>query len=148
MQCGSICSLIAFAYFTYIIFKKSAKNDKVNKTIKVYIEALSKVIFAILICYSIYLLFGYVKSEDRQNNLMHFNNILVDKEFEARIDEMGKFIEAKRSIGKEVYILDVMSAMYTVPQDLYYKNYDMFNMGNFGKDGVSRYNRRYKGKRR
>ena len=54
---------------------------------------------------------------------------------------MGKFIEDKDEAGKDVYILDVMSAIYTVPQDKYYKNYDMFNRGNFGKDGTARNNR-------
>lgn len=141
MQYGSICSIISIAYFAYIIFKKFAKNDKVNKAIKVYINTLSKIIFAMLICYSIYLLVGYIKNDDRKNSLKHFENILVDKEFEARIEEMGKFIEEKEEAGKDVYILDVMSAIYTVPQDKYYKNYDMFNRGNFGKDGTARNNR-------
>ena len=138
-----MCSMIAFVYFIYVICKKVLKDDKTNKIIKIFIEATSKIAFVALICCSIYLLFRYIKNDDRNNNIMHFKNILIDKEFEARIEEMGKFIEEKEKNGKEVYILDVMSAIFDIPQGLYYKNYDMFNMGNFGKDGVRRNSRRY-----
>lgn len=142
MQCGSMCAMASLGYFSYAVCKKLLKDDKTKRFLKIFVEVASRIAFVALICYSTYLLFGYVKNNDRQNDLLHFKNILVDEEFEARIQEMSEFAKQKEAEGKIVYILDVMSAMYTVPQDKYFKNYDMFNMGNFGKDGPKRY---YKG---
>lgn len=51
-----------------------------------------------------------------------------------RIKEIDEFITNQN--GKKVYILDSEAAVYNIPLDIYYKDYDMFNLGNFGKDGV------------
>lgn len=37
-----------------------------------------------------------------------------------------------------MYILDYSVAIYMIPVDIYNKNYDMFNKGNFGQNGEKR----------
>ena len=48
---------------------------------------------------------------------------------------MQQIDEYIKSQDKKVYILDPISALYTIPIDVYNKNYDMFLIGNLGKDG-------------
>ena len=41
--------------------------------------------------------------------------------------------------GKNVYMLDAEAALYTIPLDIYNKDYDMFlkgNLGSKGEDGI------------
>ncbi|MDE5830740.1 MAG: hypothetical protein K2H53_03575, partial [Clostridia bacterium] len=61
-----------------------------------------------------------------------------------QINNIDKFIVEKEENGKTVYMLDVSSSVFMIPLDKYNKNYDMFNLGNFGEQGVERNNRRYK----
>ncbi len=52
---------------------------------------------------------------------------------------MDEYLLEKEKEGKTVYILDSMSAIFTIPMDRYYKNYDIFDIGNFGgrgEDGI------------
>ena len=45
---------------------------------------------------------------------------------------MDSFINEQE---KPVYILDAEAALYQIPLDLYYKDYDMFLIGNIGSEG-------------
>jgi len=68
---------------------------------------------------------------DITNKLKHYNYIAVSEELENSIKEVGKFIQKENN----VLILDASAALFMIPQDLYNKDYDMFNKGNFGGKG-------------
>ena len=56
-----------------------------------------------------------------------------DIEKEAQINkEIEEYIDLSE---KKVYILDATAALYMIPIDRYNKNYDLFLIGNLGKDG-------------
>lgn len=64
--------------------------------------------------------------------LKHFNNIIVSKNILNLTERTDEYILTSE---KDVYILDSNVALYMIPIDRYNKNFDMFQKGNFGKDG-------------
>ena len=76
---------------------------------------------------------AYILSLKGNQNLNHFKGILMDNDLANRISIMDEYLLEKE--GKTVYILDSMSAIFTIPIDRYYKNYDIFDIGNFGGKG-------------
>ena len=62
----------------------------------------------------------------------HFKYIIQTETMANSIKTVNEYRESQ---DKKVYILDATSAIYTIPLDQYTKNYDMFVVGNFGKDG-------------
>lgn len=140
---GSMCTVIAFIYSIYKVLAHFAKKEtKLKKELKIYFEALSKILLIVSICYSIYLIIGYMQSGELHADIRHFKYIPIDESLYERINEIDTFIEEEEKKGKTVYILDSVSAIYMIPLDKYNKNYDMFNRGNLGKDGEKRNNRR------
>lgn len=142
---GGTITFIAFIYLIYISLKKIQKKpNKLNDVMKIYIDAVAKILLVISIFYSLYNIFSFVKNEERRLDLMHYKNIIIDENLYNRIKEVEEFINNNEAQGKKVYILDAMSAVYTIPANKYYKNYDMFNLGNLGKEGEERYYKGYK----
>lgn len=146
---GIICTLISFIYCIYLLFSKISKKDEnLKKTMKIFFEISSEVIFICVIFYSIYLFAIYMQSGEKRNDIKHFDNIIIEDYLYNEINNIDKYIIEKEKNGKTVYILDVAASIFMIPLDKYNKNYDMFNMGNFGEEGVSRHNRGYKEKRK
>ena len=54
---------------------------------------------------------------------------------DIQIGIVDNYILQKEQEGKKVYILDFAAAEYLIPIDRYNKDYDMFNIGNFGGKG-------------
>lgn len=134
---GSMCSIIAFIYLIYVILSKMTKNDiKIKKIISIYFKIVAKLLLGVAMCYSIYLFIGYTKNPDIRTDIKHFKNIPIEDFLYNRTVEIGSFIEDRKTEGKTVYILELSSAIYTIPIDEYNKNYDMFNLGNFGGKGT------------
>ena len=77
----------------------------------------------------------YYKSPDRNTEISHYRNIIVEDYLKERIEEIDFFIKEEEKENREVAILDAEAAIYQIPLNKYMKNYDMFNKGNFGKDG-------------
>lgn len=139
---GTMCTVIAIAYSIYtILINLAKKEEKLKKGIKIYFEALSKILFAIVICYSLYLNIGFIQSKEIHTDINHFKYIPINDALYGRIKKLDKFIEEQEAKGRAVYILDSVAAIYMIPLDKYNKNYDMFNRGNLGKDGEKRNNR-------
>ncbi len=144
---GALCTLISSIYLVYNLIHacyKHIKHDKLMFTIKTFIEAFSILIFVINIGYSMLILSNYIDKLQDNPKLKHFNGILIDKDLCNRINKVDEYLIQKDQEGKTVYILDSMSAIFTIPIDKYYKNYDMFNLGNFGGKGENRNNRGFK----
>ncbi len=142
---GSACTVISFVYSIYAFLTYlSKKETKLKKELKIYFEALSKILLIVAICYSIYLIIGYVQSNELRTDIKHFKYVPIDESLYERINEIDFFIEEEEKNGKTVYILDSIAAIYMIPEENYNKNYDMFNRGNLGKDGEKRNNRRFR----
>ncbi len=56
----------------------------------------------------------------------------MDENYIKSIKEIEEYIDLSE---KKVYILDATAALYMIPIDRYNKNYDLFLIGNLGKDG-------------
>jgi hypothetical protein len=64
-----------------------------------------------------------------KNDVNHFANVVITDYTYNKIQVMGEFISSQE---KPVYILDAEAALYQIPLDIYYKDYDMFLIGNLG----------------
>ncbi len=127
--------LISFIYFVYVFINKYIKDKKTKQAIEIYTQIFGKLIIALLLGISIFLMIEYFKSEEKITNHKHFKNIIIESNLNSQIDEVDNFIKQKEEVGKTVYILDCSAAIYMIPLDRYNKNYDMFNLGNFGGNG-------------
>lgn len=67
-----------------------------------------------------------------KNDVKHFSNIVITDYTYQKIQVMDSFISDQ---DKPVYILDAEAALYQIPLDIYYKDYDMFLIGNIGSKG-------------
>ena len=70
-----------------------------------------------------------------KNDVKHFANIVITDYTYQKIQAMDYFIKSQ---DKPVYILDAEAALYQIPLDIYYKDYDMFLIGNIGSKGEER----------
>lgn len=67
-----------------------------------------------------------------KNDVKHLANIVITDHTYQKIQAMDYFIKSQ---DKPVYILDAEAALYQIPLDIYYKDYDMFLIGNIGSKG-------------
>lgn len=67
-----------------------------------------------------------------KNDIKHFSNVVITDYTYQKIQVMDYFIKSQ---DKPVYILDAEAALYQIPLDIYYKDYDMFLIGNIGSKG-------------
>lgn len=72
---------------------------------------------------------------EKLSNVKHFEHLYIEDYLSNRIEDTNKKIEELKNTGAEVFILDSEAAIYNIVKDEYYKNYDMFNRGNFGENG-------------
>lgn len=142
---GSMCTLISGVYLFYVLVKiilEKIKNEKAKFEVKTFMKAISVLTFSVYILYSSYLLCTFFVNKQKCQNLEHFKYIPMSEEMNERIATMNEYILEKEKIGKQVYIIDTMAAVFNIPINRYYKNYDMFNLGNLGTKGEERNNRR------
>ncbi len=64
-----------------------------------------------------------------------YNGLAVDNSVDTNIKTITKFIKEN---DKKVIFLDNSAVIYHLPLDIYYKDYDLFMRGNFGRDGENR----------
>ena len=110
-------------------------NGKFKYAVKVFTKTVGVLSALALICASVFQMVSYFQSEERNTKYKHFNNIIIDNELDRQMTVIDDFIKQKAIEGKTVYILDRGAAVYMIPLDRYNKNYDMFNIGNFGGKG-------------
>lgn len=128
---GAFPAMIGIIYGTSTLSKK-LKNEKVKIFIKEYLKAFNILAVAILVMVSIVSLYNYAIQAGQYNTLNHFNYIIQSQN---QIDSIKNVEEYIQKQDKNVYILDAAAAIYTIPINQYTKNYDMFLIGNLGRDG-------------
>lgn len=145
---GSICTMIGILYLGYVALRFVLRNWKRHREkVLIVIKVLTIMAFLAIICYSIYLDVQYLNSDMKRTDIKHFKNIIIENYLYNRITGIDEFIEEVQKVGKDVYVLDTSAALFSIPLDKYYKNYDMFNIGNFGAEGEERNYRRTKAKK-
>ena len=135
---GTICTLITSAYLLYELIKyslKLLKKDKIIFAMKTFFEAAGILLMLAFIAKSTITLTKYMQDIENQTYLNYFKYIPTDEYLQKRINNVDKYILAQKEEGKETYILDTMAAAFIIPTGEYHKNYDMFNLGNFGSRG-------------
>ncbi len=135
---GSICIILTMIYLGYEAIEYFDKSKDMNKTV-FELKKFSKVIAILLLLgymvISAFRTMNYVIDIKKQTYLNHFKYIETAESLSDKIKQVDKYVLEKREEGKEVYMLNSMAAVYMIPIDEYHKNYDMFNLGNFGGKG-------------
>lgn len=136
---GSYIVFIGILYLLFLILKWAVgkSNLKQKDFILYIIELTTCVIMLSFTAISIVKnVMTYINADESSKNhgIKHYENLIIEPYLLDRIKEIDAFITSQN--GKKVYILDAEAAVYNIPLDIYYKDYDMFNLGNFGKDGT------------
>ena len=74
-----------------------------------------------------------VNIENNKGLFKHFKNIPLTTGYIKLTQELSDF--HKGNNDKKIIIADSDACVYDISMDIYNKNFDMFNKGNFGKDG-------------
>ena len=136
---GSYIVFIGILYLLYLILKwvvgkiNFKKKDIIIYGLEIIICMIMIVIAVAQIAENVMI---YFESDESSKNhgINHYENLIIEPYLLDRINEIDKFV--RNQGGKKVYILDAEAAVYNIPLNVYYKDYDMFNLGNFGKDGT------------
>lgn len=114
----------------------SHMNESRKSTVSSAIAIVLFIVFIVLLGKSVGESFSVLYSHrGKSSNLKHIEHLYVEDYLTKRIEDTNKKIEELRKTGAEVFILDSEAPIYNIVKDEYYKNYDMFNKGNFGEDG-------------
>lgn len=133
---AAFCTIISFMYCVYMLVMLLVnKNERIKKILKIFFNVLSLFVIAILIIESIYKIFLYTQDSTIYHDIKNFEGIPIEENFYNTIKGLDNFILEEEDEGKTVYILDSTAAIYFIPLDKYNKNYDMFDVGNFGENG-------------
>ena len=114
----------------------SKMNGNVKATINSTAAIILFLVFIVLLGKNVGESFSNLFSHrEKLSNLNHLQYLYVEDYLKNRIEDTNKKVEELKSTGAEVYILDSEAAIYNIIKDEYYKDYDMFNRGNFGENG-------------
>lgn len=127
-------SLVFFLYLTYklLVHIYNIINWKVKKSLAITAITFFTLMLIVEGAINIYKNFNEYSSSIKNTNFKHYNNLIIDDNLTNRINDIANF---EKSQNKNVYVLDAEAAVYHIPQNKYFKNYDMFNKGNFGGKG-------------
>ena len=128
---GSLISMILMSYIIYNIFLKYV-TKKYNKIIKFIILFIYCFLILYLLVASIKTFNVMFKKYKITNDIPHYKYIPISESLIESIHNIDNFI---LNSEQKVYILDSDTAIYTIPIDIYNKDYDMFNIGNLGGRG-------------
>ncbi len=68
----------------------------------------------------------------------HLRGLAITKSNKLFLEKMIKFEQEEKGKGNIVKYLDKGAVLFHIPQDIYYKDYDLFMRGNFGENGENR----------
>ena len=134
---ATICTLLTVIYIinVWFVYGLKVENKKIKYAFNTFFSVLAILIFIIYVGISSYHTFIYIKNIQDEKYLRHFKYIQTSQDIYNTIEQVDEYIEKKGQEGKDVIVLDSMASAINIPIDKYYKNYDMFNLGNFGAKG-------------
>ena len=81
----------------------------------------------------------YIKNNPPLNhNYKYLEGATIGNNLKKQMDIIIEFEKEKEKEGIDVIILDSNAIFYHLPQGKYYKNYDLFMVGNFGRNGENK----------
>ena len=122
---------IIVTYIPKIIFVDILNNNRI-------INTATFIIFIYILLLPIYMYFNIdsygnkVKLKDNYNSI---NGIVVEKQYKSHIDLLLDYELEMGKKGIDVIILNKGSVVIHLANNKYYKYFDLFMNGNFGKDG-------------
>lgn len=132
-------SLITILVVAYIVFDKFIFNKEYSKKFRLISYGLYSFVSIFLI---LIITFSSIKNINekylqvsKEKDLAHFIGIPENVGLKSRIFEIDNYILENKNQGKNVYVLDAEAVIYTIPLDIYNKDYDMFSKGNLGGKG-------------
>ena len=131
---GIIPTLLLLFYFIFNILK-IIYNKMQNKFIIFIKELLRASIFLSFIIFSLFGLakiMNYISLNKNIINFEHFNYITMPEEQLKRIHLVDSYMIDQNN---PVYILDADAALYMIPINRYYKDFNLFLKGNLGSKG-------------
>lgn len=114
-----------------LLKNKVLKNEKI---INILLKILKYAIILFLICYSAINIYNYIKVSEDYCQMKHFKYIPISDRWERIQKKLYDYIIE----NEDVKVLDALAVISMIPADRYNKDYDMFNIGNFGYNGENR----------
>ncbi len=137
---GSLIAILAICYMLYDDFIVGSQYSKVFKLICYGAYSFTTIFLVLLLLFeSVHSVNRDFIKVDKEKELNHFYYIPENVGLKDRIFEIDDYIMDNKRNGKNVYMLDAEAALYTIPLDIYNKDYDMFLKGNLGfkgEDGI------------
>ena len=137
---GSLIAILAICYMLYDDFIVGSQYSKVFKLICYGAYSFTTIFLVLLLLFeSVHSVNRDFIKVDKEKELNHFYYIPENVGLKDRIFEIDDYIMDNKRNGKNVYMLDAEAALYTIPLDIYNKDYDMFlkgNLGSKGEDGI------------
>lgn len=124
-----------FLVFQFIKYLYQFIKVRYKKKVLLFIETFLTVFTLLLIVGNAALNYKNYICSDKTVGINHYKFIPIQEYLSKRINKIDEYIIQKQKEGKKVYILDAEAVVYNIPLDIYNKDYDMFLIGNIGKDG-------------
>lgn len=91
---------------------------------------------SVAVCCTAIVPFAAIGNEYTISNLNNLHGVVIEAGVDEKIETIGNYIKTKREEGVLVRIAADSSCVYTIPLDLYEKNWDMLLVGNLGYNDV------------
>lgn len=76
-----------------------------------------------------------IRGDEAYSGLKHLEGVRLDRDTAAQIETVNAYLAAYAA-DRPIYILDGAAVLYKIPMDLYDKDYDICNTGNWGSQTV------------
>lgn len=131
VKANFILMLSAFIGFYYLV-KFLIDKTKMKQVVKSTVASILLGIMVTLIVFDTETYYVEFSNESKKNELNHFKYLEVSDSITEERTQIENLINENSEYT--VYILDSNAVVFDITLDRYFKNYDMFNNGNFGKD--------------
>ena len=132
---GSFIALISGSIFIIKFLNDSFEDNKMKKIKFIFINFVSVFLILLIGYKACKMINSDYLMKTKEFELSSFEKIPENEGLKERIKEIDEFILNAEKEGKKVYVLDAEAAIYFIPLNKYNKDYDMFLIGNLGKNG-------------
>lgn len=123
-------------FFFYLFFRFIVwvwQKIKCSKKIKLFFSEISKAIISLYLIYCFITVLpslnSYFSMTEKHHNVQHYSQIPISEGLLNKINTIDTYIMSQ---NVPVYILDAEAAIYMIPINRYYKDFNLFLKGNLG----------------